>query len=205
MLRIGLTGGIGSGKSTVSAIFQQLGAPVIDTDRIAREVVAPGEPALAEIGRSFGSGLLRPDGSLDRAALRRRVFRDPSRRRRLEAITHPAIDARMRQRLAELPEQTPYVLLVIPLLLEAGWQDRVDRILLVDCPEAVQVQRVVARDGIDPQEAWRMIRSQASRDARRQAADDVIENDGRLDQTELTAQVRGLDRRYREAAGSGTV
>lgn len=201
MLRIGLTGGIGSGKSTVSAIFEQLGAPVIDTDGIAREVVAPGEPALAEIRRSFGSGLLRPDGSLDRAALRSRVFRDPSRRRLLEAITHPAIDARMRQRLAELPEETPYVLLVIPLLLEAGWQDRVDRILLVDCPETLQVQRVIARDGIDPQQAWRMVRSQASRDARRQAADDVIENDGCLGPSELIARVRGLDRRYRDAAG----
>lgn len=201
MLRIGLTGGIGSGKSTVSAIFEQLGAPVIDTDGIAREVVAPGEPALAEICRSLGSGLLCPDGSLDRAALRSRVFQDTSRRRRLEAITHPAIDARMRQRLAELPEETPYVLLVIPLLLEAGWQDRVDRILLVDCPETLQVQRVVARDGIDPQEAWRMVRSQSSRDARRQAADDVIENDGSLGPRELIARVRGLDRRYRDAAG----
>ncbi|TVP83654.1 MAG: dephospho-CoA kinase [Thioalkalivibrio sp.] len=200
MLRIGLTGGIGSGKSTISAIFEELGAPVIDTDAIAREVVAPGEPALAEICRSLGHDLLRPDGSLDRAALRRRVFRDDARRRRLEAITHPAIDARMRQRLATLPEHTAYVLLVIPLLLEAGWQDRVDRILLVDCPETVQVQRVVSRDGIEPEEAWRMVRSQASRDARRQAADDVIDNDGSLERAELTARVQRLDRRYRGAA-----
>ncbi len=201
MLRIGLTGGIGSGKSTIASIFAELGAPVIDTDAIAREVVAPGEPALTEICRSFGSDLLRPDGSLDRAALRRRVFRDPARRRRLEAITHPAIDERMQKQLAALPEQTAYALLVIPLLLEAGWQDRVDRILLIDCPETVQVQRVVSRDGIEPEDAWRMVRSQASRDARRQAADDVIENDGSLDRAELTAQVHTLDRCYRDAAG----
>jgi dephospho-CoA kinase len=196
MLRIGLTGGIGSGKTTISRMFEKLGVPVIDTDAIAREVVAPGQPLLAEIVRVFGSDLRLADGSLDRAALRQRVFANPALRRRLEAITHPAIDAAMQQRLAALPEQTPYVLLVIPLLLEAGWQDRVDRVLLVDCPETLQVERLVARDGIDADAAWRMVRSQASREARRQAADDVIENDGSLDEWALAERVRSLNRGY---------
>jgi len=199
MLRIALTGGIASGKTTIAKIFETIGAPVIDTDAIAREIVAPGQPLLEEVFRVFGADLRRADGSLDRAALRERVFLDPDLRRRLEAITHPAIDAAMQQRMATLPEGAPYVLLVIPLLLEAGWQDRVDRVLLVDCPETLQVQRLIARDGIDADTAWRMVRSQASREARRQAADDVIGNDGSLDLTGLGKQVRRLDRRYRSA------
>jgi len=199
MLRIALTGGIASGKTTIAKIFETLRVPVIDTDAIAREIVAPGQPLLEEVFRVFGTDLRQADGSLDRAALRQRVFSDPDLRRRLEAITHPAIDAAMQQRMATLPEGTPYVLLVIPLLLEAGWQDRVDRVLLVDCPETLQVQRLIARDGIDADTAWRMVRSQSSREARRQAADDVIGNDGNLDLTGLEEQVRRLDGRYRNA------
>jgi len=199
MLRIALTGGIASGKTTIAKIFETMDATVIDTDAIAREIVAPGQPLLEEVFRVFGADVRRADGSLDRAALRQRVFSDPDLRRRLEAITHPAIDAAMQQRMATLPEGTPYVLLVIPLLLEAGWQDRVDRVLLVDCPESLQVQRLIARDGIDADTAWRMVRSQASREARRQVADDVIGNDGSLDLTGLEEQVRRLDRRYRSA------
>lgn len=197
MLRIALTGGIASGKTTIAKIFQTLDAPVIDTDAIAREIVAPGQPLLSELFRVFGADLRCADGSLDRATLRQRVFSEPELRRRLEAITHPAIDAVMQQRMAALPEGTPYVLLVIPLLLEAGWQDRVDRVLLVDCPETLQVQRLITRDGIDADTAWRMVRSQASRESRRQAADDVIANDGSLDLAELGERVRRLDRRYR--------
>ena len=199
MLRIALTGGIASGKTTIAKLFQTLDAPVIDTDAIAREIVAPGQPLLSELFRVFGADLRRADGSLDRATLRQRVFSEPELRRRLEAITHPAIDAVMQQQMAALPEGTPYVLLVIPLLLEAGWQDRVDRVLLVDCPETLQVQRLITRDGIDADTAWRMVRSQASRESRRQAADDVIANDGSLDLADLGERVRSLDRRYRSA------
>lgn len=197
MLRVGLTGGIASGKSTVSRIFETLGAPVLDTDMIAREIVAPGAPALATIFRVFGADLRRADGSLDRSALRRRVFADASQRRRLEAITHPAIDAVMQQQLAALPDATPYVLLVIPLLLEAGWRNRVDRVLLVDCPETLQIERLMARDGIDAEAAWRMLRNQATREARRQVADDLIENDEHLDRIGLENRVRRLDQLYR--------
>jgi len=199
MLKIALTGGIASGKTTIAKIFETMGAPVIDTDAIAREIVAPGQPLLEEVFRVFGANLRQADGSLDRTALRQRVFSDPDLRRRLEAIMHPAIDAAMQQRMAALPEGAPYVLLVIPLLLEAGWQDRVNRVLLADCPETLQVQRLIARDGIDADTAWRMVRSQASRAARRQAADDVIANDGSVDLTGLEEQVRRLDRRYRSA------
>jgi dephospho-CoA kinase len=201
VLKVALTGGIASGKTTVSNLFAALGVPVIDTDVIAREVVAPNQPLLAEIFQVFGTDLRRADGSLDRAALRRHVFADPALRRRLEAITHPAIDAAMQQQLKALPEQTPYALLVIPLLLEAGWQDRIDRVLVVDCPETLQVQRLVARDGVDTDAAWRMVRSQASREARLQAADDVIENDGSLDPAGLAERVRWLDSHYRQDAG----
>ena len=200
MLRVGLTGGIGSGKSTVARIFAQLGASVIDTDELARAILDPGQPLLADIFRVFGEDLRREDGSLDRAALRVRVFRDPALRARLEAITHPAIGLAMAERIAGLPVDTAYVLLVIPLLVEVGWGDRVDRVLLIDCPEPVQVERIVARDGIDEEAAWTMVRAQASRNRRLQAADDVIENGAASDSASLTDRVLALDRRYRTVA-----
>ncbi len=200
MLRVGLTGGIGSGKSTVARIFAQLGASVIDTDELARAILDPGQPLLADIFRVFGEDLRREDGSLDRAALRARVFRDPALRIRLEAITHPAIGLAMAKRIAGLPRDTVYVLLVIPLLVEVGWGDRVDRVLLIDCPEPVQVERIVARDGIDEEAAWTMVRAQASRNRRLQAADDVIENGAASDSASLTDRVLALDRRYRTVA-----
>lgn len=200
MLRVGLTGGIGSGKSTVARIFAQMGAPVIDTDELARAILDPGQPLLADIFRFFGEDLRREDGSLDRAALRARVFRDPALRARLEAITHPAIGLGMAERIAGLPVDTAYVLLVIPLLVEVGWGDRVDRILLIDCPEPVQVERIMARDGVDEEAAWTMVRAQASRNRRLQAADDVIENGAASDSASLTDRVLALDRRYRTVA-----
>jgi len=200
MLRVGLTGGIGSGKSTVARIFAQMGAPVIDTDELARAILDPGQPLLADIFRFFGEDLRREDGSLDRAALRARVFRDPALRARLEAITHPAIGLAMAERIAGLPGDTAYVLLVIPLLVEVGWGDRVDRILLIDCPEPVQVERIMARDGIDEEAAWTMVRAQASRSRRLQAADDVIENGAASNNASLTDKVLALDRRYRTVA-----
>lgn len=200
MLRVGLTGGIGSGKSTVARIFAQLGAPVIDTDQLARVILDPGQPLLADIFRVFGEDLRREDGSLDRAALRTRVFRDPPLRARLEAITHPAIGLAMAERIAGLPGDTAYVLLVVPLLVEVGWRDRVDRVLVIDCPESVQVERIMARDGIDEEAAWTMVRAQASRNRRLQAADDVIDNGAASDTASLTDRVRALDRRYRTVA-----
>lgn len=200
MLRVGLTGGIGSGKSRVATIFAQRGAPVIDTDHLARAVLDPGQPLLAEIFRVFGEDLRRDDGSLDRAALRARVFRDPALRARLEAITHPAIGQAMEERIAGLPTDTAYVLLVIPLLVEVGWRDRVDRVLVIDCPEPVQVERVMARDGIDEETAWTMVRAQASRNRRLQAADDVIDNSAGSGTASLTDRVLALDRLYRRLA-----
>ncbi|TVP79958.1 dephospho-CoA kinase [Thioalkalivibrio sp.] len=200
MLRVGLTGGIGSGKSRVATIFAQRGAPVIDTDHLARAVLDPGQPLLAEIFRVFGEDLRRDDGSLDRAALRARVFRDPALRARLEAITHPAIGQAMEERIAGLPTDTAYVLLVIPLLVEVGWRDRVDRVLVIDCPEPVQVERVMARDGIDEETAWTMVRAQASRNRRLQAADDVIDNSAGSGTASLTDRVLALDHLYRRLA-----
>lgn len=200
MLRVGLTGGIGSGKSTAAGIFTDLGIPVIDADQLARDVLTPGQPLLEEVLRIFGHDLRRADGSLDRAALRTRVFSNPALRARLESIAHPAIGQAMDDRIAALPEDTPYVVLVIPLLLEAGWRGRVDRVLLIDCPESVQVQRVMARDGIDAEAAWTMIRSQASRAARLEAADDVIDNSTPSGPGSLGSRVRALDRLYRDPA-----
>jgi dephospho-CoA kinase len=202
MVRVGLTGGIGSGKSSVANIFADLGAAVIDTDQLSRDVLAPGQPLLGEIFRVFGTDLRRPGGGLDRGALRTRVFADPALRARLEAITHPAIAGEMEARVAALPTDTPYVLLVIPLLVEAGWRDRVDRVLLVDCPEPVQVQRIVARDGIDAQAAWTMVRSQAARETRLRVADDVIDNGPSSSPDTLADRVHGLDRHYRAIAAA---
>lgn len=202
MLRIGLTGGIGSGKSEVSRHFAALGTPVIDTDLLAREVVDPGQPLLQEILGTFGQDLRLKDGSLDRSALRTRVFEDPELRKRLEAMTHPRIAQALEDRVANLPSETLYVVLVIPLLFEAGWQEQVDRVLVVDCPEAVQVERVARRDGIPVELAWAMVRSQASRERRKRGGNDVIDNGGGEDAGSLEARVRDLDRCYRKWARS---
>ncbi len=202
MLRIGLTGGIGSGKSEVTRHFAALGIPVIDTDLLAREIVEPGQPLLQEILGTFGQDLRLRDGSLDRSALRTRVFEDPELRKRLEAMTHPRIAQALEDRVATLPSETLYVVLVIPLLFEAGWQEQVDRVLVVDCPEAVQVERVARRDGIPVELAWAMVRSQASRERRKRGADDVIDNGGGEDAGSLETRVRDLDRCYRNWARS---
>jgi dephospho-CoA kinase len=202
MLRIGLTGGIGSGKSEVARRFAALGIPVIDTDLLAREVLAPGQPLLQEILDTFGRDLRLKDGSLDRGALRTRVFEEPGLRKRLEAMTHPRIALAMEDRVAALATQTPYVVLVIPLLFEAGWQEQVDRVLVVDCPETMQVERIARRDGISVELAWSMVRSQASREQRKRGADDVIDNGPGGDAESLDLRVRDLDRCYRECAHS---
>ncbi len=196
MYRVGLTGGIASGKTTVSRQFATLGVPVIDSDEIAREVVEPGQPALQAIVARFGSEVLQTDGRLDRRRLRSLVFADPAARRDLEAITHPAIRARMDSLSATAGG--PYQILAIPLLIESGGLHRVDRVLVVDCPEALQRRRVMARDQSSEAQARAVIAAQASREARLEAADDVILNDGDL--ADLGRQVETLHQRYRMAA-----
>jgi dephospho-CoA kinase len=197
-LRIGLTGGIASGKSTVADLFAERGIPVLDTDRIAREVVEPGQPALAAVVKAFGSGILGPDGRLDRPALRARVFSDPAARSKLEAILHPAIRAELGRQSARAGG--PYQVLVIPLLVEGGRIDSVDRVLVVDCPVEAQLHRLQARDGETAESARKIIDSQAAREVRLAAADDVIVNAGETD--ELAAQVAALDAQYRSLAAT---
>lgn len=192
MLVIGLTGGIGSGKTAVSDRFAQQGVPIIDTDQLARELVEPGQPALAEIVAEFGLDCLDDGGRLRRARLRERVFADSTGRRRLEAILHPRIRALVQERVAVLT--APYCLVVIPLLVETGMTDLVDRILVVDAPEAEQIRRVMARDGVVQEQAHRILAVQARRDQRLALADDVLENAGDLDA--LTRQVAALHRYY---------
>jgi dephospho-CoA kinase len=193
-LRVGLTGGIASGKSTVAGMFAELGAIVIDTDVIAREVVRPGEPALDEIRAAFGAGVILDDGTLNRRALREIVFSDPGLRRRLEGIVHPRIRAETVRR-AETAGG-PYQLIVVPLLVESPLKDVVDRILVVDCEESAQIRRLVARDGESEAGARRMLAAQSSRDERLAVADDVIHNDGDL--VDTRRQVATLHRTYLE-------
>jgi dephospho-CoA kinase len=190
--RIGLTGGIASGKSTVSNLFAAHGVPVLDADLIAREVIAPGSALLAQLFAHFGPDIRDADGKLDRAALRRLVFADANRRRELETLMHPAIRARMEQ--LALQADGPYQLHVVPLLVESGAAGRYQRILVVDCPEGLQWQRLRARDGLSEAQARAMLAAQASRAARLQAADDVIVNDGSL--AALAPQVEALHGRY---------
>lgn len=194
--RVALTGGIASGKTTVANLFASLGVPVIDTDVIAREVVEPGQPALAEVVATFGPGVLGLDGRLDRRRLRERIFADPDARRRLEAILHPAIRAAMERQ--SVAAGGLYQVLVIPLLAEGGRRDHVDRVLVVDVPEDVQVRRLVGRDGVTPEQALASLAAQATRAARLAIADDVLVNAD--DVAALRPAVESLDRRYRELA-----
>lgn len=189
---IGLTGGIGSGKSAASAIFSRLGIPVIDADEIAHALVAPGEPALAEITGAFGKDILNRAGELDRDALRRRVFADSTERQRLEAILHPRIRQKIHKYINNL--NTPYCVVVIPLLVETRQSDLVDRVLVIDIPEATQVSRVAARDSLAREEILAIIDAQTSRHTRLAAADDVIENSGGLDV--LESRVHRLHEKY---------
>ena len=196
MLRIGLTGGIASGKTTVAALFADKGATVIDTDRIARDIVEPGTPALAALVNALGGGILDDAGRLDRAGLRRRLFADATVRRSVEAILHPAILAELERRAAHA--SGPYQVLVVPLLVDGRHEGLVDRVLVVDCPEEVQIRRLMERDDETRADAIRMLASQISREQRLAAADDVLENDGSA--AELEPQVAALDRKYREMA-----
>jgi dephospho-CoA kinase len=186
VLVVGLTGGIGSGKSTVARLLADKGAVVIDADRLAREVVEPGTEAYRRVVERFGPGVVTPDGTLDRPALARIVFADPEARRDLERITHPAIGARMAERMAELSGTDAVVVLDVPLLVESGRTD-VAGVIVVDCPEEVAVERLVAQRGMDPVDARRRMAAQASREERLARADFVIDNSGSPE--ELRAQV----------------
>lgn len=198
-LVVALTGGIGSGKTTVSNRLAELGAAVIDTDLIAHELTAPGGAALEAIADEFGSGVFTPDGRLERTALRRVVFESPSARRRLEAILHPRILARMRERLSRV--EGPYAVLVVPLLFEAEQTGVADRILVVDVPEAIQIARVKARSGLAEGEIRRILDSQATRSVRLAGADDLIDNSGLLET--LLDQVDALHAQYLKLAAAG--
>lgn len=197
---IGLTGGIGSGKSTVADLFAHRGAAVIDTDLIARQLVTPGSPALAEIRAAFSDAVLDSAGKLDRAGLRRLVFADDAARGRLEAILHPRIRSDVKRALAEV--HAPYAVVVIPLLIETGgYRDMLDRVLAVDCPETLQIERVMARNGLSAEEVRAIIATQASRAARLAAADDVIENTG--SEETLRSAVAALHQRYLNLGQAG--
>ena len=197
-LVVGLTGGIGSGKSAVSAAFAALGADIADADVVAHQVSAPGEPGHAAVVAAFGAPALRPDGSLDRDWLRARAFADPAFRTRLEGLLHPVIRARMGELVAAW--RAPYGLVVVPLLLErvGGMREIVDRVLVVDCPEDEQVRRVMHRSKLEEAEVRRIMAAQLGRAERLAQADDVIDNGGPV--AALAPQVARLDALYRDLA-----
>ncbi len=203
-LRVGLTGGIASGKSTVAHEFSRLGAAVIDADQVARELTQPGAPLFDEIVQRFGAlalervgvPLLRADGALDRSALRRLIFQDAALRGQLEALLHPAIRAAM-ERQGKAADGA-YQIYVVPLLVETGGVGRYDRILVVDSAEALQLARLQARDGMDGAQARAMLAAQASREARLAVAHDVVHNEGPLEA--IAPQVAALDQKYRALA-----
>jgi dephospho-CoA kinase len=193
---VALTGGIASGKTAVSNRFKELGVPVIDTDVIAHQVVEPGQPALSEIQSQFGEELILPDGKLDRRSLRNRIFSDSAAKEKLERILHPAIRARVQQEIAAVTRD--YCIVVIPLFTETGAYDWVDRVLVVDTTEETQVNRLMGRDAVSEHQAREALAAQASRQERLALADDVIANNGALD--ELDETVRQLHGHYQDLA-----
>lgn len=195
-LVIGLTGGIGSGKSTVAELFAERGIELVDADLIARDVVAPGQPALQQIAEHFGPRTLSPDGTLDRAALRQRVFDDPQQRRWLEQLTHPLIRQHTLRQLRQA--QSEYVILVSPLLLETDQHQLTDHLLIVDLPEAIQIERTLLRDNNSRQQILSILEAQCSRQQRLERADSLIDN-SQTPQA-LIEQVRTLDRQFRALA-----
>jgi dephospho-CoA kinase len=194
--RVGLTGGIASGKSTAAKFFGALGVPIIDTDQLARDVVEPGQPPLERLVERFGTSILTPDGHLDRPVLRTIVFSDPRARADLEALLHPAIGAAAEARSAEAGGI--YQILVIPLLVEKSLGSQFDRVLVVDCDEELQIRRLQARDGSTLEQARAILNAQASRTARLKAAHDVLKND--VDMSAVRDQVATLHTRYLELA-----
>ncbi len=190
-LKIGLTGGIGSGKTTVCKLFADVAIPIIDADIIARQLVEPGQPALEEIIRQFGSDVLS-NGVLDRKKLGKIIFADKEKKDRLESILHPAIHQRLKQQASS--QQSPYCILAIPLLFETGMENLVDRILVIDCPVELQHERVKQRDNLDEEQIARIIASQISREDRLNLADDIIDNSKSA--IELAEQVKNLHNLY---------
>jgi dephospho-CoA kinase len=196
---VGLTGGIGSGKTAVADAFTRLGIEVVDTDQLAHRLSAAGQPGFETIRAALPDVPLRPDGEIDRAALRRMVFADPHARTRLENVLHPLIGAEARRQITRWTG--PYGVVVVPLLLEReGLRSVIDRILVVDCPEDDQVRRVAARSGLAPSDVRAIMATQVTRERRLAAADDVIDNSGAPEA--IAPQVRSLDRRYRELAAA---
>jgi dephospho-CoA kinase len=196
VFRVGLTGGIASGKSTATKFFAALGVPIIDTDQVARDVVEPGQPPLERLVERFGNSILTPEGHLNRPALRDIVFSDPKARADLEALTHPAIGAAVEARSAIAGG--PYQILVLPLLVEKSLGPQLDRVLVVDCDEDLQIKRLQARDGSTLEQARAILNVQAARATRLKAAHDVIKNDG--DMSSVHEQVAVLHGRYLELA-----
>jgi len=194
--RVALTGGIASGKTTAAQVFAELGVPVIDTDVIARQVVEPGRPALTAVVDDFGPDILDADGRLDRRRMRERIFTDPSARLRLEAILHPAIRAELERQSREA--DGPYQVLVIPLLTEGRRRDHVDRVLLVDVPEELQIERLMMRDGVTHEQARASLNAQATRAERLAMADDVVRNTGRA--ADLREAIAALHEKYLQRA-----
>ncbi len=192
--RVALTGGIASGKTTVADLFATHGVPLVDTDLIAREIVEPGQPALAAVAQAFGSDVLDPDGRLDRRRLREIIFSDATARARLEAILHPAIRAEMERQSVAAAQAGQYQMLVIPLLAEGGRRDHVDRVLVVDAPATMQIERLMARDAVTREQAEASLRAQVRRETRLGIADDVVTNTGRIE--DLREQVAALHERY---------
>lgn len=199
MLTVGLTGGIGCGKSAVAERLHAHGVPVIDADLITRGLVVSGAPALAEITQRFGLQVLQPDGTLDRQRLRAIIFTDARARQALEAILHPKVHAEIKRHLAQVT--APYAVVVIPLLVESNMTGLVDRVLVVDCDEDIQIMRVMARDHCTRDEVQAIIATQASRRARSAAATDVLENSGDL--AILDQQIKRLHQRYLALAAAG--
>jgi dephospho-CoA kinase len=193
-LVIGLTGGIGSGKTTAAGLFREAGVPIIDADEIAHALVAPGTAGLAAIIGTFGNGFLQEDGRLDRGKLRKLAFSDPRRRRQLEAILHPLIRQEINKQINET--RASYCIVVIPLLLETRQTDLVDRILVIDAPPQTQVHRIVARDNLPADDIRAIMDAQTGREARLAAANDVILNEGSRE--ELATRVRTLHEKYLE-------
>ena len=198
-LVVGLTGGIGSGKSAAADEFARLGASVVDTDAISHELTGPRGAAIAELNRQFGSAFIDASGAMNRKRMRDLVFSDPEEKQRLEALLHPMIRAESARRIAAA--KGPYAVHVVPLLIEsAGYRERVGRVLVVDCPEAIQITRVRQRSGLPEEEIRRIIASQVQREKRLAAADDVIDNSGPV--SALQQQVRKLHETYLKLAAA---